>query len=98
MFRPRTFVRVREPVPCIRIEANVGRLRLERLVLSSNQFETVNERSENRQCLDHLKHLSLTSNRINDMRDIARLTQWCPELQSLTLAGNPLVLGPYVLP
>ena len=69
-------------------------LSLERLVLSGNQLETIDERVDNRQRLDHLKHLSLTSNHFRDIRDIDRLTLWCPELVSLTLASNPLVLGP----
>ncbi|KIP12320.1 hypothetical protein PHLGIDRAFT_98272 [Phlebiopsis gigantea 11061_1 CR5-6] len=64
---------------------------LERLVLSDNAIDTIDERTKDSPSLQHLKHLSLMSNGLKVWRDVDRLVAWCPALASLTLAGNPLV-------
>jgi len=62
---------------------------LQRLVIPSNCIDFIDAAVDTP--LMHLKHLSLSFNRLNTWRDIDVLSLWCPALESLTLAGNPLV-------
>jgi Leucine-rich repeat (LRR) protein len=43
--------------------------------------------------LPGLKHLSLSSNLLNSWASIDELSRWCPNLETLSLNGNPLVEG-----
>ncbi|TBU35667.1 hypothetical protein BD311DRAFT_707861 [Dichomitus squalens] len=95
-----SFVDVREAVS--NFEA------LQRLILTSNHFSQVHppplapegdvtaETSSAAQPspLAGLKHLALAFNGLASWRDIDTLPRWCPELESLSLAGNPLVDDP----
>ncbi|KAL7283642.1 hypothetical protein ACG7TL_003078 [Trametes sanguinea] len=74
---------------------------LQRLVLTSNSIEAIippseqhGEESPAGSSVRALKHLALAFNRIATWRDIDALPLWCPELDSLTLAGNPLLEDP----
>ncbi|KAI1794651.1 hypothetical protein LXA43DRAFT_995970 [Ganoderma leucocontextum] len=80
---------------------------LRRLVLTSNLFSHISPRATDAADpttgpsglaspfpLRGLKHLALAFNRLASWRDIDTLQRWCPELESLTLAGNPLVDEP----
>ncbi|KAI0928952.1 hypothetical protein AcV7_008711 [Taiwanofungus camphoratus] len=64
---------------------------LQRLVLTSNHIENIDIVKNASVPLIHLKHLSLSFNRLKTWHDIDVIPIWCPELQSLTLAGNPVV-------
>ena len=66
---------------------------LQRLILSSNRFSNIDQRQDSNVVFEHLKHLSLASNGLGSWTDIDKLSAWCPALESLTLAGNPLVEG-----
>ncbi|KAI0723930.1 hypothetical protein C8T65DRAFT_734439 [Cerioporus squamosus] len=78
---------------------------LQRLILTSNAVakieplplnEGASEREETVSLspLRGIKHLALAFNRIATWYDIDMLQHWCPELESLTLAGNPLIDDP----
>lgn len=62
-------------------------------MLSSNGINTIDERAYDSPLLPRLKHVSLMSNALKDWKDVDRLGAWCPTLESLTLAGNPLLEG-----
>ncbi|PIL24269.1 hypothetical protein GSI_14022 [Ganoderma sinense ZZ0214-1] len=77
---------------------------LRRLILTSNQFSHIHPDAPDTtdaaigpsghaslSPLRGLKHLALAFNRLTSWRNIDTLQRWCPELESLTLAGNPLV-------
>ncbi|KAH9901505.1 hypothetical protein C8Q73DRAFT_678068 [Cubamyces lactineus] len=76
-------------------------LGIRRLVLTSNYIAGISsavrppggQRAEASPVGD-LTHLALAFNRLTDWHDIDMLTLWCPQLESLTLAGNPLVEDP----
>lgn len=64
---------------------------LQRLVLPSNCVETIEPLADLSQSpIAGLKHLSLSFNRLSAWSDIDRLPLWCPVLESLALAGNPV--------
>ncbi|EMD38216.1 hypothetical protein CERSUDRAFT_113365 [Gelatoporia subvermispora B] len=67
---------------------------LQRLVLTSNAIEEIGPPDGPQDALGSLKHLALSFNRLTRWRDIDALPLWCPQLQSLTLCGNPLAEGP----
>jgi len=68
------------------------RNRLQRLVLTSNAINSIGPIPEPTDSpLVHLKHLSLSYNRLDSWRDIDHLSGWCPAIESLTLTGNPFV-------
>lgn len=65
---------------------------LQRLVLTSNAINSIGPIPEPTDSpLVHLKHLSLSYNRLDSWRDIDHLSGWCPAIESLTLTGNPFV-------
>ncbi|KAI0636670.1 hypothetical protein C8Q77DRAFT_1050282 [Trametes polyzona] len=47
-----------------------------------------------RSLFPELRHLALAFNRIASWSDIDALPHWCPQLESLTLAGNPILDDP----
>ncbi|KAG2146862.1 uncharacterized protein EDB93DRAFT_1147758 [Suillus bovinus] len=63
---------------------------LRRLVLSSNGIETIPSRESRPSHLQGLKILSLSNNKLHNSHDIDRLYEWCPDLETLSLAKNPL--------
>ncbi|KAH9857205.1 hypothetical protein C2E23DRAFT_806938 [Lenzites betulinus] len=79
---------------------------LERLVLTSNSIARVPTLSSDdggtfqsdgdagQSPVRGLKHLALALNQIASWSDIDALPHWCPRLESMTLAGNPLVEDP----
>ncbi|KAH9966518.1 hypothetical protein BC827DRAFT_672440 [Russula dissimulans] len=73
-------------------EALVSFPKLVRLVLSSNSFESIPVPSGPHVPL-RLTHLSLASTRISEWSSIDFLNLWCPQLESLTLNGTPLLEG-----
>lgn len=65
-------------------------------MLSSNHFTAIDPIEDAASSsIRALKHLALASNFLATWTDIDRISHWCPELESLTLAGNPLVEGDY---
>lgn len=67
--------------------------RLQRLILSSNGIEGIPPRESHPSHLQGLKVLSLSSNKLHNSRDIDQLYEWCPNLETLSLAKNPLSEG-----
>ncbi|GBE81694.1 RNI-like protein [Sparassis crispa] len=67
---------------------------LQRVVLGSNCIETIPPLDTPKSPVAHLNHISFSFNLLNSWRDIDTLTLWCPQLESLTLTGNPLVEDP----
>ncbi|EIW60185.1 uncharacterized protein TRAVEDRAFT_164763 [Trametes versicolor FP-101664 SS1] len=77
---------------------------LQRLVLTSNHITQIPSPSGDAGTapaavsggspVGALKHLALAFNRIASWSDIDALPCWCPQLESLTLAGNPLFNDP----
>ncbi|KAJ7632998.1 hypothetical protein FB45DRAFT_914126 [Roridomyces roridus] len=65
---------------------------LERIVLTSNKIDKIPPPVTGR-TLD-VKHLSLSFNALGSWGDIDALSTWCPNLQTLTLIGNPLFNDP----
>lgn len=63
---------------------------LQRLILSSNGIATIPPRESCPSHLQGLKVLSFSSNKLHSPRDIDRLYEWCPNLETLSLAKNPL--------
>ena len=79
-------------------EAEIGLtsvyIRLERLLLSANKIQRIEPTSNSETSpVRNLKHLALSSNGLADWADLDGLVQWCPNLESLKLTGNPLVEG-----
>lgn len=63
---------------------------LQRLVLSSNGIARIPPRESCPSHLQGLKVLSLSSNKLHNVRDIDQLYEWCPHVETLSLAKNPL--------
>ncbi|KAL4067794.1 hypothetical protein J3A83DRAFT_4096673 [Scleroderma citrinum] len=63
---------------------------LHRLILSSNIIRTIPALKSHPSPLQSVQNLALSMNGLNHWKDVDRLTQWCPKLESLSLAGNPL--------
>jgi Leucine-rich repeat (LRR) protein len=63
---------------------------LQRLVLSSNGIEEIPPRESCPSHLQGLKVLALSSNKLHNLRDIDQLYEWCPHLETLSIAKNPL--------
>ncbi|KAG0697020.1 hypothetical protein DFH29DRAFT_176037 [Suillus ampliporus] len=63
---------------------------LQRLILSSNGIGTIPPRDSHSSPLRGLKVLSLSSNKLHNLHDIDQLYEWCPQLETLSLAKNPL--------
>lgn len=64
--------------------------KLARLVLSSNLFESIPVPTDS-QIHSKLTHLSLSSTGISKWSSIDSLNLWCPDLESLSLNGTPLL-------
>lgn len=95
------FVPLAFRIVCVRLTING---RLQRLILTSNVIGKIDPPLTNRGApkdnesvspspLQRINHLALAFNRIATWYDIDMLHHWCPELESLTLAGNPLIDG-----
>jgi len=69
--------------------------KLVRLVLSSNPLESVPVPAGSHIPLKWT-NLSLSYTRISEWSSIESLNLWCPELESLSLSGSPLVEDPHV--
>ncbi|GJE87126.1 RNI-like protein [Phanerochaete sordida] len=70
---------------------------LQRLILSSNHLTTIDPCPDGQPPgIAQLKHLSLAANSLTDWGDLDRLYTWCPALESLTIAGNPLSSDPHL--
>ncbi|KAI0362453.1 hypothetical protein OH77DRAFT_1467198 [Trametes cingulata] len=73
---------------------------LQRLVLTSNLVAQISPPPDHsggeatQSPVSGLTHLALAFNRIASWTDIDALPRWCPQLESLTLAGNPLYEEP----
>ncbi|RPD80376.1 hypothetical protein L226DRAFT_500829 [Lentinus tigrinus ALCF2SS1-7] len=76
--------------------------KIQRLILTSNAIPKIDpppsdeespkvDGTVSRSPLHGIKHLALAFNRIATWHDIDMLQHWCLELESLTLAGNPLI-------
>ncbi|KAF7791340.1 hypothetical protein EIP86_002354 [Pleurotus ostreatoroseus] len=66
--------------------------KLQRLVLSSNHISAIAPIADtSSSSVRSLKHLALASNALRSWADIDHISDWCPELESLTLTENPLV-------
>jgi len=76
-------------------QALVSFPKLVRLGLSSNPFESIRVPAGHHVPLK-LTNLSLSSTRISEWSSIDSLNLWCPQLESLTLNGTPLVEDPQV--
>ncbi|KAJ3822625.1 hypothetical protein F5880DRAFT_1613617 [Lentinula raphanica] len=64
---------------------------LERLILTSNEIDSIPLPTDDSFVLKELKHISLSSNGIKRWNDLDALTKWSPSLTSLAIIGNPLV-------
>ncbi|KAI0282126.1 hypothetical protein BGY98DRAFT_955847 [Russula aff. rugulosa BPL654] len=76
-------------------QALVSFHKLVRLVLSSNSYESISVPTGHYVPLK-LTHLSLSLTRISEWSSVDSLNLWCPELESLTLNGTPLMEDPQV--
>ncbi|KAI6109640.1 hypothetical protein F5141DRAFT_1004120 [Pisolithus sp. B1] len=63
---------------------------LRRLVLSRNCIRIIPQLSLECSPIQSVQSLALSANRLDNWQDLDRLSQWCPRLESLNLAGNPL--------
>ncbi|KAG6334735.1 hypothetical protein ID866_4353 [Astraeus odoratus] len=63
---------------------------LHRLVLSSNGIRTIPNLKLHPSPIENVKQLALSANQLAVWQDVDRLAQWCPRLETLSLAGNPL--------
>ncbi|KAI6166847.1 hypothetical protein EDD17DRAFT_1541543 [Pisolithus thermaeus] len=63
---------------------------LRRLVLSRNDIRIIPPLSLESSPIRHVQNLALSANRLDNWQDLDRLSQWCPRLESLNMAGNPL--------
>lgn len=61
---------------------------LRRLVLSRNGIRVIPPLSPECSPIQNVQSLALSANRLDDWQDLDRLSQWCPRLESLNLAGN----------
>jgi Leucine-rich repeat (LRR) protein len=73
-------------------QALVSFHKLVRLVLSSNSYESIPVPTGHYIPLK-LTHLSLSLTRISEWSSVDSLNLWCPELESLTVNGTPLMEG-----
>ncbi|KAJ3984485.1 hypothetical protein F5890DRAFT_1461113 [Lentinula detonsa] len=64
---------------------------LDRVILTSNEIDSIPPLTDVSFVLKELKHISLSSNNINSWNDLDALPIWCPSLTSLSVIGNPLV-------
>ncbi|KAL0946805.1 hypothetical protein HGRIS_012976 [Hohenbuehelia grisea] len=64
---------------------------LQRLILGSNEINSIPPPDNSKLVLTGLQHLTLRDNRLQAWKDVDALACWCPELQSLALGGNPLL-------
>lgn len=74
-------------------QALVSFHKLVRLILSSNSYESIPIPTGDSVPLK-LTHLSLSLTRISKWSSIDSLNLWCPELESLTVNGTPLMEDP----
>lgn len=65
--------------------------RLERVILASNEIDSIAPPAHNSLILKKLEHISLSSNNLKSWNDLDALSIWCPSLTSLSVIGNPLV-------
>ncbi|KAL1732491.1 hypothetical protein EV714DRAFT_206804 [Schizophyllum commune] len=65
--------------------------RLQRLTLAGNGIQSIPPCRDPSRALKSMQHLSLATNEINSWSDIDALHGWCPTLESLSLADNPII-------
>ncbi|KAK2466834.1 hypothetical protein APHAL10511_001092 [Amanita phalloides] len=65
---------------------------LHRIVLSYNCLESIPFPDVPTLPLVGIKHLALSFNQLRSWHDVDALTSWCPNLETLTLGGNPLAV------
>ena len=75
-----------------RCASNWSLTRLARLILASNLFESIPVPTHP-PILSKLTHLSLSCTNISKWSSIDSLNLWCPDLESLSLNGIPLLEG-----
>uniref|UniRef100_A0A0W0FPT5 Tubulin-specific chaperone e n=1 Tax=Moniliophthora roreri TaxID=221103 RepID=A0A0W0FPT5_MONRR len=68
--------------------------RLERVIMASNHIASIPCPATSDSILGGLASVFITSNQLSSWKDIDALSLWCPALQVLSLAGNPLVDDP----
>ncbi|TFK42454.1 hypothetical protein BDQ12DRAFT_275920 [Crucibulum laeve] len=64
---------------------------LQRVILASNQIDTIPLLDSEQQQLTKLKHLALSDNDLHAWSSVDALSSWCPALETLTLCGNPIL-------
>ncbi|KAJ3997286.1 hypothetical protein F5050DRAFT_1569683 [Lentinula boryana] len=64
---------------------------LDRVILTSNEIDSIPPLTDVSFVLKELKHISLSANNIKSWNDLDALPMWCPSLTSLSMIGNPLV-------
>lgn len=64
--------------------------KLQGLILSSNELNSIEQIPNEAKQLSSITSLSLSDNRLKSWKSIDCLASWLPSLQSLHIAGNPL--------
>ncbi|KAF7311353.1 CAP-Gly domain-containing protein [Mycena kentingensis (nom. inval.)] len=67
--------------------------RLYRVVLAANLLERIPPPPQSQQIL-RIQHLSLSHNQLSSWDDIDAVAAWCPNIQTLSMTGNPLFGDP----
>ncbi|KAG6854713.1 hypothetical protein C0991_002426 [Blastosporella zonata] len=70
---------------------------LQRLIIPSNSIDAIPFPGQ-QQDFSSIKHISLSGNKIQTLRDVDALSSWCPGLEALTLSGNPLTSQAHARP
>ncbi|EGN95650.1 hypothetical protein SERLA73DRAFT_60351 [Serpula lacrymans var. lacrymans S7.3] len=64
---------------------------LERLILASNRIMDIAALDNQLSPLHRIKHLALSFNQLHQWLAFDRLYDWCPNLETLSITGNPLL-------
>ncbi|KAK7040916.1 hypothetical protein VNI00_009512 [Paramarasmius palmivorus] len=64
---------------------------LEQIIVASNRIASIPRPADSEAILRGLTGLFISSNSIESWKDIDALNFWCPSLQALSIAGNPIV-------
>ena len=78
-------------LPSLNLSSYCVPLSLQRVVLTGNRMASIPFPGAPSECLPAMKYLSLSDNRVSAWSAIDALSCWFPALESLTIAGNPLV-------
>lgn len=76
------------PLVCVRLQAYTS---LQRLTLAENGIQRIPPCEDKAHALSSLLHLSLSTNGLAAWSDVDALPSWCPALESLMLAENPIL-------